>query len=500
MGDVQDDGLDPYAQEGAGDNYGDYSYLEDASYGGALDDLGGGDDGAGATAAGDDGNEAVPMSGISKNQQPLNILDPNKSDSGKMFIGGLNWETTDESMRAYFEKFGEVDDCVVMKDPATNRSRGFGFLTFRDSRSVDEVLQLEHTLDGKIIDPKRAIPREEQERTEKIFVGGVAADVTEDNFRDYFTRFGKVVDATLMTDRETGRPRGFGFITFENSDGVDKAMAKQSLGELEINGKTVEVKRAMPKHRIQSTSSASYGRGGTSSNSGFGGMVDTRTSNFGPIRSRLGGASGGGGPADTRSGGGRYGPYAMNPAYAARFAGGAGGSSSSGGGEDRFGGGGGGRFQAYGYPVGAYGAAGYYPMEGYGSYGSRAAAAGYDPAALAAYAGAYGRYGSYYGAYGMYPGYGGRYGSYYGYGGREGYRRGGAGGERGGGGGGGYDRSPGRGGAGRGAEDDGLDAGGGDERGGGGAPPRPGPGARGGVAGGGGGGGGRSRGYHPYAR
>ncbi|KAI9098582.1 hypothetical protein DFS34DRAFT_579964, partial [Phlyctochytrium arcticum] len=136
----------------------------------------------------------------------------------KMFIGGLNWETTDESMRAYFEKFGEVDDCVVMKDPATSRSRGFGFLTFRDPASVDEVVQLEHTLDGKIIDPKRAIPREEQDKTEKIFVGGVGSDVTEDQFREYFTQFGKVIDATLMIDRETGRPRGFGFITFENSD------------------------------------------------------------------------------------------------------------------------------------------------------------------------------------------------------------------------------------------------------------------------------------------
>ncbi|KAJ3051724.1 hypothetical protein HK097_007252 [Rhizophlyctis rosea] len=70
----------------------------------------------------------------------------------KMLIGGLNWETTDESLRKYFEKFGDVEDCVVMKDSSTNRSRGFGFLTFRETRSVEEVLQLEHTLDGKIID------------------------------------------------------------------------------------------------------------------------------------------------------------------------------------------------------------------------------------------------------------------------------------------------------------------------------------------------------------
>ncbi|KAJ3050965.1 hypothetical protein HK097_008058, partial [Rhizophlyctis rosea] len=247
-------------------------------------------------------------------------------------------------MRSYFEKFGDVEDCVVMKDPSTNRSRGFGFLTFRDPRSVDEVLQLEHTLDGKIIDPKRAIPREEQDRTEKIFVGGVPPDVTEDDFRNYFGRFGKVVDATLMTDRETGRPRGFGFITFESSDGVDKAMAKQGGGELELAGKQVEVKRAMPKHRIQSHSSgSSYSTRGSTS---FGGMLDTRASHFGPERTRGTVSSARAGPSGAAVG--RY-PYAINPAYA-RFMSG----------DERYGGG---RIASYGYPVGY--AAGYgYPVDG----------------------------------------------------------------------------------------------------------------------------------------
>lgn len=63
-----------------------------------------------------------------------------------------------DSMRLYFEKFGEVEDCVVMKDPVTGRSRGFGFLTFKDPRSVEEVVQLEHTLDGKIVSREHSPP------------------------------------------------------------------------------------------------------------------------------------------------------------------------------------------------------------------------------------------------------------------------------------------------------------------------------------------------------
>uniref|UniRef100_A0A493TJ46 RRM domain-containing protein n=1 Tax=Anas platyrhynchos platyrhynchos TaxID=8840 RepID=A0A493TJ46_ANAPP len=47
----------------------------------------------------------------------------------KLFIGGLSFETTDESLRSHFEQWGTLTDCVVMRDPNTKRSRGFGFVT-----------------------------------------------------------------------------------------------------------------------------------------------------------------------------------------------------------------------------------------------------------------------------------------------------------------------------------------------------------------------------------
>lgn len=79
-----------------------------------------------------------------------NIYIPPK-DEGKMFVGGLNWETTDESLKNYFSQFGEVLDCTVMRDNVTGRSRGFGFLTFAEAKSVTAVLAKEHFLDGKIV-------------------------------------------------------------------------------------------------------------------------------------------------------------------------------------------------------------------------------------------------------------------------------------------------------------------------------------------------------------
>ena len=70
-----------------------------------------------------------------------------------MFIGGLNWETTDDSLRAYFEQFGEIAECTVMRENQTGRSRGFGFLTFKDPKVVNTVMVKEHILDGKIVIP-----------------------------------------------------------------------------------------------------------------------------------------------------------------------------------------------------------------------------------------------------------------------------------------------------------------------------------------------------------
>ncbi|OUM66455.1 hypothetical protein PIROE2DRAFT_40779, partial [Piromyces sp. E2] len=90
------------------------------------------------------------------------------------------------------------------------------------------------------IDPKRAIPREEQEKTEKIFVGGVKPEVTEEEFREYFSQFGTVVESTLMSNKDTGRPRGFGFITFDNDQSVEAVLAKQ--GEIIIKDKPVSIR------------------------------------------------------------------------------------------------------------------------------------------------------------------------------------------------------------------------------------------------------------------
>ncbi|CAH2293045.1 DAZ-associated 1 isoform X1 [Pelobates cultripes] len=220
---------------------------------------------------------------------------------GKLFVGGLDWSTTQETLRNYFSQYGEVVDCVIMKDKTTNQSRGFGFVKFKDPNCVGTVLASRpHTLDGRNIDPKPCTPRgmqpersrpregwqQKESRTEssksnKIFVGGIPHNCGEAELRDYFKRFGVVTEVVMIYDAEKQRPRGFGFITFEDEQSVDQAV---NMHFHDIMGKKVEVKRAEPRDsKSQSPGSSQWtGRAMQSTANGWTGQAPPWQQGYSP--------------------------------------------------------------------------------------------------------------------------------------------------------------------------------------------------------------------------
>ncbi|CAK8682731.1 uncharacterized protein LOC143470186 isoform X2 [Clavelina lepadiformis] len=181
----------------------------------------------------------------------------------KLFIGGLNFDTTDDSLREYFNQFGEVTDCIVMKDPKSKKSRGFGFVTFRRIMMVDKVMdERPHKLDGRTVTPKRAVSREDSEKpgahatVKKIFVGGIKEDTTEPMLREYFQKFGTVDIVEVMEDRETHKKRGFAFVTFADHDPVDKIVSQKYHT---INSHNCEVRKALPKNELEKYKTKSSG-------------------------------------------------------------------------------------------------------------------------------------------------------------------------------------------------------------------------------------------------
>ncbi|CAF3074635.1 unnamed protein product [Rotaria socialis] len=97
-------------------------------------------------------------------------------DPCKLFIGGLTRSTTTEMLHQYFQVFGELTDCVVIKNPATKLSRCFGFVQFTTPQIADHVVESRpHIIDGKEIDVKHASAESHERHQQQLAAAAAAA-------------------------------------------------------------------------------------------------------------------------------------------------------------------------------------------------------------------------------------------------------------------------------------------------------------------------------------
>ncbi|KAF9682390.1 hypothetical protein SADUNF_Sadunf05G0104100 [Salix dunnii] len=118
--------------------------------------------------------------------------------SQKLVILGIPWEIDTEGLREYMSKFGELEDCIVMKERSSGRSRGFGYVTFVSAEDAKAVLSGEHVLGKRMLEIKVATPKEEMraptKKATRIFVARIPPSVTETTFRSHFEKYGEIID------------------------------------------------------------------------------------------------------------------------------------------------------------------------------------------------------------------------------------------------------------------------------------------------------------------
>ncbi|CAL4068339.1 unnamed protein product, partial [Meganyctiphanes norvegica] len=92
-------------------------------------------------------------------QEIKESLENMSEDDRKMFLGGISWSTTEDSLYEYFGNYGQLESVKVITDRETGRSKGFAFIVFADSNDLETVLAAgAHTIDGRSVEPRRATP------------------------------------------------------------------------------------------------------------------------------------------------------------------------------------------------------------------------------------------------------------------------------------------------------------------------------------------------------
>ncbi|KAL7064901.1 hypothetical protein AAHC03_05781 [Spirometra sp. Aus1] len=199
-------------------------------------------------------NKADHSVTLTQTKIPTNAASKHTSNMLSIYVGNLTPDATETDLIEYFSEFGQVKGARVVIDSFTGQCLGYGFVTFADGDAIKNgVLDVRPFLNGRPLtvlpepptgdSPASTVQSHNQERdvapqttvkkrsnfdvifsNQTIFVGQLSQETMEGDLEAYFSKFGTVMRTEIIIDRNTGWPRGFGFVTFADAgtmnDGV----------------------------------------------------------------------------------------------------------------------------------------------------------------------------------------------------------------------------------------------------------------------------------------
>ncbi|XP_058093681.1 28 kDa ribonucleoprotein, chloroplastic-like [Magnolia sinica] len=178
-------------------------------------------------------------------------------EEAKLFVGNLPYDVESADLAELFEKAGIVESAEVIYNRETDQSRGFGFVVMSTIEEAEKAVEMfnRYDINGRLLTVNKAAPRgsrverapREFEPAFRIYVGNLPWQVDNARLEQLFSEHGKVMEARVVYDRETGRSRGFGFVTMSTRDELDDAVA--ALDGQSLDGRAIRVNMAEERSR-----------------------------------------------------------------------------------------------------------------------------------------------------------------------------------------------------------------------------------------------------------
>ncbi|PQE08478.1 4 family polyadenylate binding protein [Rutstroemia sp. NJR-2017a BBW] len=188
-----------------------------------------------------------------------------KTGQGNVFIKNLDVAIDNKALHDTFAAFGNILSCKVAQDES-GASKGYGFVHYETDEAAAQAIK---HVNGMLLNEKKVfvghhIPKKDrQSKFEEmkanftnIYVKNIPVEVTDEEFRELFEKYGDVTSASLARDAETGKSRGFGFVNFVNHEHA--ATAVDELNGKDFKGQDLYVGRAQKKHEREEELRRSY--------------------------------------------------------------------------------------------------------------------------------------------------------------------------------------------------------------------------------------------------